>query len=140
MSKAVFPTTFLKLAWIGRILPSLPLLRRFGPTYIIGRPSVSSSIIVNCRSLINWLNSRQTTLHLSNNHWVMLINSLHVYWFLRFFPPFTPHIVQLCTSFFPINTTPNVYWFCNLCTPSMFIPTSTAIRDESTQRFLNTPV
>ena len=28
------------------------------------------------------------------------ISTLHVYWFLRFFPPSTPRLLQLCTSFF----------------------------------------
>ena len=27
-------------------------------------------------------------------------STLHVYWFLRFFPPSTPRLLELCTSFF----------------------------------------
>ena len=38
---------------------------------------------------------------------------LHVYWFLRFFPPSTPRLLELCISFF------------HKIPPSTFIPTST---------------
>ena len=43
--------------------------------------------------------------HLSNKHGVTLIDfekisKLHVDWFASFFPPYTPGLLQLCTSFF----------------------------------------
>ena len=41
--------------------------------------------------------------------------TLHVYWFLRFFPTSIPRLLELCTSFF------------QKIPPSMFIPTSTFI-------------
>ena len=40
-------------------------------------------------------------------------STLHVYWFLRFFPPSTPRLLELCISFF------------HKIPPSTFIPTST---------------
>ena len=43
------------------------------------------------------------------------ISTLHVYLFLRFFPPSTPRLLHLFTSFFQKKT------------PSTFIPTSTFI-------------
>ena len=39
-------------------------------------------------------------------------STLHVYWFLRFFPPSTPRLLELCISFF------------HKIPPSMFFPTS----------------
>ena len=42
-------------------------------------------------------------------------STLHVYWFLRFFPPSTPRLLDLSTSFF------------QKIPPSTFIPTSTFI-------------
>ena len=42
---------------------------------------------------------------------------LHVYWFVRFFPPSTPRLLHLYTSFF------------QKIPPSTFIPISTAIRE-----------
>ena len=60
-------------------------------------------------------------------------SNLHVYWFLGFFPPSIPRLLQLCTRFFPKNPTLHVYfnllvyWLCNLCTHFTFVPTSSAI-------------
>ena len=80
--------------------------------------------------------------HLSNKREVMLtdfekknppsmhISTLHVYWFLRFFPTSTPRLLQLGTIFFQkihVYSNLHVYWFCNFCLPYTFIPTSSAI-------------
>ena len=52
------------------------------------------------------------------------ISTLHAYWFLRFFPPSTPRLLHLYTSFF------------QKITPSTFIPTSTAIREMRVLSYL----
>ena len=59
------------------------------------------------------------------------ISILHVYWFLRYFPPYTPSLLQLCTSFFQkiIYSNILVYQFRICCTHSTFIPASLAIRE-----------
>ena len=44
-------------------------------------------------------------------------STLHVYWFFRLFPSSTPPLLELCTSIF------------QKISPSMFIPTSTFIRE-----------
>ena len=101
-------------------------------------------------TLISLTNVKSGLLILKKN------STLHVYWFLRFFPPSTPRLLHLCTSFFPKNPTLHVYsnlhvyWFCNFCTPprlfqppclviwqllhpSTFIPTSTLIKEMRVQ-------
>ena len=67
-------------------------------------------IISTLISLIN-VKSRLPILKNSTIH--KKKSTLHVYWFLRFFPPSTPHFLELCTSFF------------QKIPPSTFIRTST---------------
>ena len=84
----------------------------------------------DCRMLLFWsqLFHVKRYSHLSNKCEVTLTDfekfhppqkksTLHVYWFLRFFPPSTPRLLPLCTSFF------------QKISPSTFIPTSSAIKE-----------
>ena len=48
--------------------------------------------------------------------------------FLDFFHPLLL-VYWNYVLFFPKNPTLHVYWFCNFCTPSTFISTSTVIRE-----------
>ena len=89
---------------------------------------LSAIIIPKLCTLISLINVKSRLLILKKN-------TLHVYWFLKFIPPYIPRLLHLCTSFFPKNPTIHVYsnlhvyWFCNFYTPSTFIPTSTTIRE-----------
>ena len=47
--------------------------------------------------------------------------------FIDFFHP--PLLVYCIYVLVPKNPILHVYWFCNFCTPSTFIPTSSAIRE-----------
>ena len=115
-----FETTSHLLRWlVAQKLLNLPL----------------SMSVTHCTSSKNYWEVRYTLIgkgsgvlysHLSNKRGVTIIDlkknppsthisTLHVYWFLRFFPPSTPRLLQLSANFF------------QKIPPSRFIPTSTFI-------------
>ena len=64
-------------------------------------------------TLISLINVESTLTDFEKFHPPQKKSILHVYWFLRFFPPSTPRLLELCISFF------------HKIPPSTFIPTST---------------
>ena len=81
-------------------------------------------LLLKCSEFLSRRSTEQTYSHLSNKRGAHTYrfwkippstkkSTLHVYWFLRFFPPSTPHLLELCISFF------------HKIPPSTFIPTST---------------
>ena len=79
--------------------------------------------------------------HLSNKLVVTLTDfekkKSTLYAHFHFLDYFHPPLLVICSYVLVFPKNPilhvycnlNVYWFCNFCTPSMFIPTSSAIRE-----------
>ena len=63
----------------------------------------------NLSTLIFLINVGPTFTDFEKFHPPQKKSTLHVYWFLRFFPPFTPRLLELCISFFLQNPTLHVY-------------------------------
>ena len=74
-------------------------------------------------TLISLINVEPTLTDFEQFHPPQKKSTLHVYWFLRFFPPSTPRLLELCISFFhKIPPSTFSHWLNFAPPPRLFQP------------------